>query len=71
MLLPSSLHIREQPFEIGVYNSIYIPEMEYLSRLMGNPTICICENKDADQRLCFRNSDTTTPPLLNSIISSF
>ena len=38
----------------------------YLSRLVGKPTICICENKDAgqlrgnreaDQRLCFRYSD--------------
>ena len=52
----------------------------YLSRLMGKPTICIGENKDADQlrgnreadqRLCFRYSDSTTPPLLNSKISSF
>ena len=47
---------------------------------MGKPTICICENKDADQlrgnreadqRLCFRYSDSTIPPLLNSEISSF
>ena len=39
-----------------------------MSRLMGKPTICICENKDADQlrgnreadqRLCFRYSDST------------
>ena len=47
---------------------------------MGKPAICICENKDADQlrgnreadqRLCFRYSDSTIPPLLNSKISSF
>ena len=46
-----------------------------LSRLMGKPTICICENKDADQlrgdreadqRLCFRYSDNTIPLLLKS-----
>ena len=46
-----------------------------MSRLMGKPTVCMCENKDADQlrgtreadqRLCFRYSDTTIPPLLNS-----
>ena len=52
----------------------------HLSRLMGKPTICIGENKDADQlrgnreadqRLCFRYSDSTIPPLLNSKISSF
>ena len=35
----------------------------YLSRLMGTPTICIGENKDAD---C-----STIPPLLNSKILSF
>ena len=50
----------------------------YLSRLMGKPAICICENKGADQlrgnretdqRLCFRYSDSTIPPLLISKIS--
>ena len=44
---------------------------------MGKPTICICENKDADQlrgnreadqRLCFRYSDSTFPLLLKSEI---
>ena len=47
---------------------------------MGKPTICICENKEADQlrgdreadqRLCFRYSDSTIPLLLKSEISSF
>ena len=51
-----------------------------MSRLMGKPTICIGENKDADQlrgnreadqRLCFRYSDSTVPLLLKSEISSF
>ena len=51
-----------------------------ISRLMGKPTICIGENKDADQlrgnreadqRLCFRYSDSTIPLLLKSEISSF
>ena len=51
-----------------------------MSRLMGKPTICICENKDADQlrgsreadqRLCFRYTDSTLPLLLKSEISSF
>ena len=46
---------------------------------MGKPTICICENKDADQlrgnreadqRLCFRYSDSTIP-LLFKILNSF
>ena len=49
-----------------------------MSHHMGKPTICICENKDADQlrgyqlpgnreadqRLCFRYSDSTIPLLL-------
>ena len=47
---------------------------------MGKPTICICENKDADQlrgnreanqRLCFRYTDSTLPLLFKSEISSF
>ena len=47
---------------------------------MGKPTICIGENKDADQlrgnreadqRLCFRYSDRIVPLLLKSEISSF
>ena len=51
-----------------------------LSRPMGKQTICIGENKDADQlcgyreadqHLCFRYSDSTMPPLLKSEISSF
>ena len=55
-------------------------QFKQMSRLMVKPTICIGENKDADQlcgnreadqRLCFRYSDSTIPPLLNSKISSF
>ena len=47
---------------------------------MEKPTICIGENKgadqlrgnrEADQRLCFRYSDSTIPLLLKSEISSF
>ena len=47
---------------------------------MGKPTICIGENKgadqlrsncEADQRLCFRYSDSTIPLLFKSEISSF
>ena len=46
---------------------------------MGKQTICICENKDADQlrgnckadqRLCFRYMDSTIPLLSKSEISS-
>ena len=51
-----------------------------MSRLMGIPTICIGENKgadqlrgnrEADQRLCFRYSDSTIPSLFNFKIPSF
>ena len=51
-----------------------------MSRLMGNSTICIGKNKDADQlrgnreadqRLCFHYSDSTIPLLLKSEISGF
>ena len=47
---------------------------------MRKPTICICENKgadqlrsnrEADQHLCFRYSESTIPLLLKSEISSF
>ena len=47
---------------------------------MGKPTICLCENKDADQlrgnreadqRLCFRYSDSTIPLPVKSEISGF
>ena len=51
-----------------------------MSRCMGKPTICLGENKGADQlhsncesdqRLCFHYSDSTTPLLPKSEISSF
>ena len=51
-----------------------------VSLCMGKPTICIGENKDADQlrgnreadqRLCFRYLDSTISLLLKSEISSF
>ena len=51
-----------------------------LSRDVRKPDFCICENKDADQlrgnreadqRLCFRYTDSTIPLLSKSEISSF
>ena len=50
-----------------------------MSRIMRKPTICICENKDADQlrgnreadqRLCFRYLDSTIHLLPKYKISS-
>ena len=52
----------------------------HLSLCMRKPTICIGENKDADQlrgdreadqRLCFRYTDSTFPPLLIPKFSRF
>ena len=37
---------------------------------MRKPVFCICENKNADQRLCFRYTDSTIPLLSNPEISS-
>ena len=48
-----------------------------MSRLMGKPTICICENKGADQirgkdqRICFRYTDSTIPLLHKYEIACF
>ena len=65
---------------IKMYPFCQITSMRYLSRLVGKPTICICENKgadqlrsncEADQLLCFRYSESTIPLLLKSEISSF
>ena len=52
----------------------------YLSLCVRKPTICMGENKDADQlrgnreadqRLCFRYTDSTFPPLLIPKFSRF
>ena len=52
----------------------------YDMSLVRKPAFCICENKDADQlrgnseadqRLCFRYTDSTIPLLSKSEISSF
>ena len=37
---------------------------------MRKPAFCICENKDADQLLCFRYIDTTIPLLSKSEIQA-
>ena len=50
-----------------------------MSLVIRKQAFCICENKDADQlrgnreanqRLCFRYTDSTVPPLPKSEISS-
>ena len=51
----------------------------YMSSVVRKPAFCICENKyadqlrgnrEADQRLCFRYTDSTIPLLPKSEISS-
>ena len=37
---------------------------------LRKPDFCLCENKGADQHLCFRYMDSTVPLLCKSIISS-
>ena len=53
---------------------------KYKSHVIRKPDFCKCENKDADQlrgnreadqRLCFRYTDSTIPLLPLSEISSF
>ena len=53
-------------------------QIQYMSLVMRKPAFCICENKDADQlrgnreadqRLCFRYSDSMISLLSKSKIS--
>ena len=66
-----------------IFPYIYSPDIqmlqEKLSLVMRKPAFCICENKDgdqlrsncaADQRLCFRSTDSTIPILPKSEVSS-
>ena len=41
----------------------------YMSLVIRKPVFCICENKDADRRLCFRYTNRTIPLLPESEIS--
>ena len=43
---------------------------QHMRHVMRKPTFCICENKDADQRFCFRFIDSTIPLLSKCEISS-
>ena len=61
----------------GWFYALYTKRL--LSRIVRKPDFCPCENKgadqlrsncEADQRLCFRHSDSTIPLLLVAKISS-
>ena len=75
----------ESSKEIGIFQKllwIIYKEGEkrhHMSLVMRKPAFCICENKEADQlgsncaadqRLCFRNTDSTIPLLPKTEISS-
>ena len=75
---PSTYNVIPQNPRMSKFYQNY--NQNIMSRPMGKPTICIGENKgadqlrgnrEADQRLCFRYSDSTILPLLNSKVSSF
>ena len=83
-LLQSGIVLMRFYFHIEVIGSmIFIMSesvIEHMSRVVRKPAFCICENKDADQlrgkreadqRLCFRYTDSTIPPLPKYEISSF
>ena len=70
-----------QGFTIEAFTSAEknILRLESMSRVVRKPAFRICENKDADQlrgnreadqRLCFRYTDSTIPLLPKSEISS-
>ena len=50
-------------------NRYYCFENDNLSLVMRKQTFCICENKETDQCLCFRYTDSTIPLLPRSEIS--
>ena len=67
-------------FMVAKYGPNYMwPFEDHLNRFMRKQAFCICKNKDADQlrgnreadqRLCFRYTDSAIPLLSKSEISS-
>ena len=75
----SILHLREVTNVMQTVRVLIILGVSHLSRVVRKPAFCICENKDADQlrgnreadqRLCFRYTDSTTPLLPKYEITS-
>ena len=75
-------HLIRSIYFLFIFSSFFRNQqnIQHMSRLVRKPTICICKNKgadqlhsncEADQRLCFRYTDSTLPFLLKSEISSF
>ena len=72
--------IQERDELIQNFILIYFMKLINMSRAMRKPDFCLCENKgadqlrsycEADQRLCFRFTDSTIRLVLKSEISSF
>ena len=66
-------------YQVKMAEGLNLETRYYKSRVMRKPAFCLCENKDADQlrvdreadqRLCFRYTDSTISLLLISGISS-
>ena len=64
---------------MSTYNFCIFGQLTKISRVVIKTAFCICENKDADQlrgnreadqRLCFRYTDSIIPLLPKSEISS-
>ena len=67
-------------YNIAVFNASMTTSYMHMSRVMRKTDFCLCKNKgadqfhskcEADQRLCFRYTDSTISLLLKSKISSF
>ena len=54
-----------------MYSAIWSKDLQHMSRVMKKLDFCLCENKGADQRVCFRYSDTKSPLLSKAENSSF
>ena len=74
----ASCHLASEKIYVSIFLALYNGSQVSIVALLA--TCCICENKDADQlrrfhvaeqRLCFRYTDTTIPLLSKSEISSF
>ena len=73
-------HAVEFKTHFNLFNTIHYCQVYDMSLRLRKPTICICENQDADQLcsyctadqcLCFRHTDSTIPLLLILKVSSF
>ena len=76
----NTLSLADQSSNPGcLINALDVRSLDNMSLGVRKPAFCICENKDADQlrgnreadqRLCFRYTDSTIPLLPKSEISS-